>query len=173
MIFNRHLDRLMEVQIVQDFMRHHNMQGKLCAKGDNYSFILYRLPYVVEFHDALNENYLAMELSDIDSGYLLREGDLIWCSVSLGHQKREELKNMSFENHQQKEIFLTDGVQKMYGLHTCIEAIDKLLPMIEAKGGLSSMHDGTFDSRFDFTGAVQDMYLGLKEKYLQCTDDAC
>ena len=53
MIFNKNIDRLMEVDVVQNFMHNHNMQGKLCTKGDNFSLILYRLPYVVEFHDAL------------------------------------------------------------------------------------------------------------------------
>lgn len=53
MIYNKHLDRLIEVNFVQSFMHQHNMQGKLCIQGDDSSFILHRQPYIVEFHDAL------------------------------------------------------------------------------------------------------------------------
>ena len=150
MIFNKHLDRLMEVKTVRDFMQTHHMKGKICSVGENHSFILYRLPYVVGFWD----------------------GSVIGCSVDLGRQKREDLRTMDFSSHQQNDIFLSDGKQKMYGLHTTLEAIDKLLPLIEAKGGLASMRDGSFDSRFDFSSFVCPIYLGLKTRYLSCISSA-
>ena len=56
----------------------------------------------------------------------------------------------------------------MYGLHVTLEAIDTLFPLIKAKGGLASMRDGTFDSRFDFKDSVKPMWHGMKERYLRC-----
>ena len=169
---NPHLDRLAEVQLVQDFMLRHDMQGKLCNRGGTNSYVIYRLPYVVEFIDYYIENYLAIYFSDINSGCFLTEGDLIYCSVALEIQKREILKNASFAGHPQTSLFISDGDQKMYGLQTSVEAIDQLLPLIEAKGGLASMRDGTFDPRFDFSTSVSPMWLGLKDEYLQCIGKA-
>lgn len=168
MIFNKHLDRLTEVEIVQSFMRCHNMQGKVCSRGDDFSFILYRLPYVVEFYDALIENYLDIYLTDIDSGLRISGGSALGCSVDLELQNLAELRTQNYEGHPLNSIFLSEEVKKMRYLHSDLEAIDKLLPLIEAKGGLSSMRNGTFDPRFDFKDSVQPMYQGLKDKYLQC-----
>lgn len=172
MIFNKHLDRLMEVKTVRDFMQTHYMKGKICSVGENHSFILYRLPYVVGFWDALIENYLEIVLVDMGVDLLLTDGSVIGCSVDLGRQKREDLRTMDFSSHQQNDIFLSDGKQKMYGLYTTLEAIDKLLPLIEAKGGLASMRDGSFDSRFDFSSFVCPIYPGLKTRYLSCISSA-
>lgn len=168
MIFNKHLDRLTEVEIVQNFMRCHNMQSKMCSEGDSHSFILYRFPYVVEFWDALIENYLECSLTDVTSGLLMNDGSIYGISVALGFHDRATVKSRSYQGHPLNQIFLSSQAEKMLDLHVDLEAIDKLLPLIEAKGGLSSMHDGTFDPRFDFKDSVQAMYHGLKEKYLQC-----
>lgn len=170
MIFNQHLDRLPEVKIVQDFMQKSEMQGKLCGNGGNYSFILFRLPYVVEFHDAAIENYLEITLSDLGSDLLIQGGTALGCSLDVGLQNLSELRSRNFEHHPQNDIFLSDKPEKMRYLHSHLEAIEKLLPLIEAKGGLSSMRDGTFDRRFDFSTSVQSTYPGLKEKYLKCID---
>ncbi len=168
MIFNRHLDRLTEVGIVQDFMRRHSMQGKVCSKGDDSSFILYRLPYVIEFHDAQIENYLDVYLTDLKSQLRIWGSSALGCSLDIGLQNLVELRSWTFDKHPLNNIFLSDGSQKMGYLYSYLDAFDKLLPLIEAKGGLSSMRDGTFDPRFDFRDSVQPMYHGLKEKYLQC-----
>jgi hypothetical protein len=168
MIFNQKINRLMEVDIVQAFMHRHDMQGNLCIKGDNFSFILYRLPYVVEFHDALIENYLEISLSDLSTELLIGGSSAVGCSLKMGLQNLVTLREKNFDTHPQLELFLSEKVFKMDNLYTCLEAIDKLLPLIEAKGGLSSMCDGTFDSRFDFKDHLKPMYFGLKEKYLKC-----
>lgn len=167
MIFNEHIDRLTEIEIVQEFMRRNLMQAKLCNRGDDYSLILYRLPYVVEFHDALIENYLEVTLADLDGNLLIGGSSALGCSLDLGLQNVQQLRARNFEDHPLNNIFLSFQSQKMRNLHSFLEAIDKLFPRIEAKG-LSAMRDGTFDSQFDFTQSVSPMYYGLKEKYLQC-----
>ena len=169
MIYNENLHRLTEVVDVKDFMRR---QGFKVAPSDlDFGLILYKLPYVIEFKDALIENYLEVYFSDMDSAFYMNEGDLIWCSISIGIQTREELKRLSFEGHGQLDIFLSEGQQKMYGLQTTLKAIDKLLPLIEAKGGLATMH-GTFDPRFDFKDSVKPMWHGMKERYMRCIAQA-
>jgi hypothetical protein len=168
MIFNHHIDRLTEIKIVQNFMQRHDMKAKLCVKADNFSLIIYRLPYVIEIYDALIENYLEMTCSDLRSDLLLPEGSFLSCSLDLGLQNLDELRILNFELHSQNNLFLSWESLKMRYLHSNIEAIDKLLPLIEAKGGLSSMQDGTFNPRFDFKLSVSPMYYGLKEKYLNC-----
>ncbi len=168
MIFNQKIDRLMEVDIVHSFMNCHNMQGKLCAKGDNFSFILYRMPYVVEFHDALIENYLEISLSDISAQLLLTGGRVSEISFMMGLQNFETLKFKNFNGHPKNDIFLSEAARKMFDLHSELEAIDKLLSLIEPKGGINALCDGSFDSRFDFKDYVKPMWHGLKEKYLKC-----
>jgi hypothetical protein len=172
MIFNEHIDRLIEVAQVQEFMRRHDMRSKLCKKEDNYSLLLYRLPYVIEFHDALIENYLEITFADLDEGLMIGGGSALSCSLDLGLQNLSELQQRKFDNHPQNHLFLSSNALKMDDLNSNLEAIDKLLPMIESKG-LSSMRDGTFDIRFDFTQSVSPMDCGLKEKYLQCLKEGC
>lgn len=171
MIYNQHLDRLMEVEIVQDFMRQHHMQGKLCSQGESHSLILYRLPYVVEFYDALIENYLEIYLSNLTNGLRIEGSSALGCSLDIGLQSLEMLRARDLKNNPAKEIFLSEHDSKTRDLYSNLEAIDKLLPLIEAKGGLSSMRDGTFDLRFDFKDSVQPMWHGLREKYLQCINN--
>lgn len=167
MIYNENMHRLTEVEIVKDFMQRRGF--KVAPSDNDYGLIIYRLPYVIEFKDALIENYLEVYFCDVDASALMQEGDIIWCSVTLGKQTREELKAVNFEGHPQNNLFLSDGAQKMYCLSTTVEAIDKLLPLIEAKGGLASMSDGTFDPRPDFKNSVKPMWHGMKERYLRLT----
>lgn len=168
MIFNQRIDRLMEVDIVQEFMYHNDMQGRLCGKGDSFSLILYRMPYVVEFHDALIENYLEITLSDISAQLLLTGGRVSEISFMMNLQNFETLKLKRFNEHPKNDIFLSESARKMFDLHSELEAIDKLLPLIELKDGLNAMRDGSFDVRFDFKDYVNPMYFGLKDKYLNC-----
>jgi hypothetical protein len=167
-IFNKHLDRITEVPVVREFLQRHRMKGCGCRVGENHSFILFRLPYVVEFHDALIENYLEITLSDLNAGLLIDGSVAFARSLELGLQDISQVRKRVFTNSPYLDIFLSEGVRKMDDLDSNLEAIDRLLPLIEAKGGLSSMRDGTFDPRFDFKDSVQPMYYGLKEKYLQC-----
>lgn len=168
MIFNKHLDRLTEVDIVQDFMKQHNMRGKACCRGDDDSFLLYRNPYVIEFRDNLIENYLEIYVSDLNENLIFKEGSAIEVSVDLGYQNNEELRKRNFNGHPKNEVFLSDGARKMYDLQVGIEAIGKLLPLLEAKGGLAALRDGTFDVSFDFADSVRPMWHGLREGYLAC-----
>jgi hypothetical protein len=88
--------------------------------------------------------------------------------LDLGLLRLDHLREQDFKNHPQSNIFTSNIDEKMDNLQTFLQAIDKLLPRIEAKGGLSSMKDGTFDSRFDFSDSVSPIYPGLKERYLKC-----
>lgn len=169
MTFNEHIDRLTEIEIVQKFMARNAMQAKLCTKGDDYSLIVFRLPYVVEFHDALIENYLDISIADLDLELMISGGSAVACSIEIGLQNRAELKTRNFDKNPDIDIFLSFQGRKMYDLHCDLEAIDKLFPLIEAKG-LAAMRDGSFDPRFDFSALVSPMYLGLKEKYVRCID---
>ncbi len=166
MIYNENLYSLTEVAIVEVFMRKQDF--KVASSDSEFGLILYNFPYIVEFKDALIENYLEVYLSDISSDLMFSEGAAWACCIELGLEDRQELKNRSYESHPQNQLFLSEGAQKMYGLHVTLEAIDKLLPLIKAKGGLVSMRDGTFDSRFDFKDSVKPMWHGMKERYLRC-----
>ena len=168
MIFNERLDRLMEVDVVQNFMQAHRMQGKMCRDGTNPTFILYRLPYVVGFWDSVIENYLEIVLVDLDANLLIDYGSPVSIAIDLNLQNPDVLKVLNFEDHNQLDIFLSERALKMYCLHTGLEAIDKLLPLIESREGLVSMKDGSFDSRFNFSDSVKPVYPGLKERYQKC-----
>lgn len=171
MIFNKHLDRLMEMQFVQDFMHRHNMQGRLINEQGNESFILYRAPYVINFFDNLIENYLEIYFSDLKCDLYIEGNSALGCSLDIGMQNLEALRARDLENNAAKALFLSEGDSKIRNLISNLEAIDKLLPLLEARGGLASMRDGTFDARFDFKDSVKPMWHGLKEKYLRCINE--
>ena len=170
MIFNENLERLVEVEIVQAFMKKHAMQAASCKERDSCSLILFRLPYVVEFHDALIENYLNCVLADVSSDLSMNDGDIYHASVALGFHDRVEVRNRNYEKHPKNDIFLSFQSQKMLDLHVDLEAIDKLLPQIEISGGLSSLRDDKFDSRRSFSDSVSPMPFGRKERLLRCTE---
>jgi hypothetical protein len=173
MIFNEHLDRLMEVDIVKKFTLTNHMQSKRCRAGANPTFILYRLPYVVGFWDSVIENFLEIVFVDLDANLLIDYGSPVSIAIDLGLQNLEALKILNFDNHNQLDIFSSEKALKMYCLHTGLEAIDKLLPLIDSKGGLTSLKDGTFHPQFDFSDTVKPIYQGLKERYINCIGDEC
>ncbi len=59
MITNAHIDRLLEVPLVQEVVQKNQFKTCLCQQGDDFTLLLYRLPYVIELRDTLVENYLA------------------------------------------------------------------------------------------------------------------
>lgn len=172
MIFNEHLERLMAVEIVRAFMKKHVMQAASCNARDNSSFILYRLPYILEFHDALIENYLNCVLADVSSDLLMNDGDIYHASVASGFHDRVEVKSRNYGKHPNNNIFLSFQPQKMLDLHVDLEAIDRLLPQIEIAGGLSSLRDGTFGTGGSFSDSVRSMPFGRRERLIACVDGA-
>lgn len=172
MRYNSHIDKLLEVEVVSKFLKRHNMRFARFIDGYFCGLVLFRYPYVVVLADSVIENYLESYFFSLSSRMLMEGGDLIATCVDMRLQDREELRRLSFESHPQIGIFSSCGVQKMYGLHTELEAIDKLLPLIEAKGGLSSLKDGSFDSRYDFSNYVRPLYDGWYEKFTKCIQAA-
>jgi hypothetical protein len=172
MIFNKRLDRIVEVEIVQNFMKAHQMQGKLCEAESTQSFILYRAPYAIVFWDAFIENYLEIVLVDMNSNLLLSEGSLTFCAVELGLQSREHLRALDFSNHMQLDIFLSHGASKMYGLYTGLDAIDKILPLVKSNGGLAATEIGASDSGMNFSALAKPVYQGLKQRLSKCIEGA-
>ena len=138
MIFNQNLNRLLEVRIVKEFQHHHSMQGKLRKDSNDASFILYKMPFVVEFHDALIENYLEVSLSDLNCKLMLDGSSAVACCLQMELLNLDLMRLETFDNHPQTDIFLSEGILKMDNLHSNLEAIDKLLPLIEAKSGSQS-----------------------------------
>lgn len=170
MIYNENLDRLTQVEIVKNFMRRQNF--KVAPSDNDFGLILFRLPYVIEFKDALIENYLEVYFSDL-VGCLYMDGNCaLGCSLDLRLQNIEALRARDLTLDKNKEFFLSECDLKIRHLYSNLEAIDKLLPLFEAKGGLASMRDGTFDSRFDFKDSVKPMWHGMKERYLRCIAQA-
>jgi hypothetical protein len=170
MIYNENLHRLTDAQIVKDFMR--RQRFKVAPSDNDFGLILFRLPYVIEFKDALIENYLEVYFSDLE-GLLYMEGSsALGCSLDLKLQNIEDLRARDLTHDQNKEFFLSECDLKIRHLYSNLEAIDKLLPLIEAKRGLVSMRDGTFDPRPDFKDSVKPMWHGMKERYLRCIAQA-
>lgn len=165
MIYNENLDRLTQVEIVKDFMRRQSFKVAPC--DNDFGLILFRLPYVIEFKDALIENYLEVYFSDLESRLYMEGNSALGCSIDIGLQRLEELRLRDLSCYEGIDIFLSENEKKFSDLDARLEAIDKLLPLIEAKGGLVSMQDGKFDSRFDFKDSVKPMWHGMKERYLR------
>jgi hypothetical protein len=172
MRYNLQIEKLLEVEVVSKFLKRHNMRFAKCVDRDFCGLVLFRYPYVVVLAESVIENYLESHFFSLSSKILMEGGDLIATCVGMHLQDREELRRLSFESHPQISIFSSCGVQKMYGLHTELEAIDKLLPLIEAKGGLSSLKDGSFDSRYDLSSYVRPLYDGWYEKFMKCIQAA-
>jgi hypothetical protein len=166
MNYNENLHRLTEVEIVKDFMRRRDF--KVAPSDKDYGLILYRLPYVIEFKDALIENYLEVYFSDLIGGLYMEGSSALGCSLDLGLQSIEALRARGLNDAQEKGIFLSEGFLKIRHLYSNLEAIDKLLPLLEAKSGLASMRDGVLDPRTDFKNSVKPMWHGMKERYMRC-----
>ncbi len=170
MIYNENLHRLTDVQIVKDFMR--RQRFKVAPNDNDFGLILFRLPYVIEFKDALIENYLEVYFSDLVGSLYIEGSPALGRSLDLGLQCLEELRLRDLSCYKDIDIFLSENEKKFSDLDAELEAIDKLLPLIEAKGGLVSMRDGTFDPRPDFKDSVKPMWHGMKERYLRCIAQA-
>ncbi len=170
MIYNENLHRLTEVEIVKDFI--HRRGFKVAPSDKDYGLILYRFPYVIEFKDALIENYLEVYFSDLIGCLYISGSSALGCSLDLGLQNIVTLRARELNNAKEKDIFLSEGILKIRHLYSNLEAIEKLLPLLEAKGGLASMRDGAFDPRPDFKNSVQPMWHGMKERYMRCIAEA-
>ncbi|MEJ7139174.1 hypothetical protein [Amphibiibacter pelophylacis] len=168
MIYNKNIDRLAKTEVVKDFMRRNDF--KMATQCKDYSFVLHKIPYVIEFKDALIENYLEIYFSDLNSDLYIVGNCALACGLDIGNQDLLKLKkrDLGLKNHPDKEIFLSENEKKIGNLYDTLEAIDGLIPLFDTKGGLASMRNGTFDSRFDFKTRVDLMWHGMKERYLRC-----
>lgn len=170
MIFNQELERLLKMEEVQSFMQKQAMRAVPVVAPGNCSLVLVRLPYFIEFQDALVENYLGCFLADVSSDLWMSDGDIFCASVTLGFHDRNEVKNRNYEEHPYSDVFLSFRPEKMLDLNVDLEAVDKLLPKIEARGGLSSLRDGTFHSSLSFSNMVSTMPVGRKDRLLRCIE---
>jgi hypothetical protein len=166
MIYNKHLDRLQEIPFVREFIQAHRMRISPCGSEECPSIVLYRMPYVIEFYDALIDDSLDIFLIEPTSNLMIPASRASGLCMKMGLQKAEDLDNLNFAGYPHNSIFLSSGEMKMLSLHIDLGALDKLLPLLEDKGGLSSMRDGTFDKNFDFSKSAQPLPPGMsKDRY--------
>ena len=166
MIDNESVARLTEIREIRSFIEKNCFVAKSCSRWS--SLILFRLPFVIEVTDFLIENFLHITLSDLDSELMLVPGMPTACSTRLGLQDQAILSKLNFESHPQNDLFLSYGGRKMYDLQVQIEAIDKLLPIVEKRGGLASLRslcDTRMSGDFD---PLDKLWDGLKARYLNC-----
>lgn len=164
MITNAHIDRLLEIPLVQEVVQKNQFKTSLCQKGDDFTLLLYRLPYVIELRDTLVENYLETSLSDLDSERMIFGGSALGCCVHLGLIDIEALRQCVYEQ-QYESFFLSESALKLSDLYSDIEAFDKLLSIFEQQGMeplVSKLDNGAHEF------GTQPMYAGLKDKYLRC-----
>jgi hypothetical protein len=166
MIYNTHVGRLLEIPFIQAFMKTHRMHAGLCGNEDMPSLVLYRMPYIIEFYDILVDYDLDILLLEPDANLMIPASRASGLCLEIGIQKAEDVDGLNFKGQPGNSAFQFNGELKMLSLHTDLGAIDKLLPILEEKGGLSSMLDGTFDSRFDLSETVERFPPGLsKDRY--------
>jgi hypothetical protein len=171
MIYNTHLDRLQEVPFFREFMKTHRMRASPCDSEETPSIVLYRTPYVIEFYEALTDDSLDIFLIEPNSNLMIPASRASGLCIKMGLQKTEDLDHLNFSNCPENSIFLSSGEMKMLSLHIDLGALDQLLPLLEDKGGLHSLRDGTFDKNFDFSKAVQPLPAGLsKDRYTKFID---
>ncbi len=167
MILNQDIGRLIEVDIVSSFVAQHKMTPVDCRWSEGCSLLLTRTPYVVEFQDALIENYLDVTLADLSNGLLITGSSALGCSIDMGLQNLQSLKRQNFDHHPLLNVFLSFQAQKMGNLYSFLGAIDALMERIEEKG-LVTMLTGGFDEGFDFSSSVEPLYPGMLERYRLC-----
>ena len=103
MIYNDNLDRLTQVEIVKDFMLRQSF--KVAPSDNDFGLILFRLPYVIEFKDALIENYLEVYFSDLVSSIYIEGSPALGRSLDLGLQCLEELRSRDLSGYEDINIF--------------------------------------------------------------------
>jgi hypothetical protein len=171
LILNQNLDRILEIPFVQDFIQRQRMKTRPITDEDDYGLLIYRFPYALSFHEALSDSSLDIYLADLKSNQMLYASTANGLCLDMGLQDIVTLRKMDFKNHPQNSIFLSEGSSKMLSLHTDLDAIDKLLPLIEGKGGLMSLKDGTFDKNFELSHDVLTLPAGLSEKLSALMDN--
>jgi hypothetical protein len=171
MIYNQHLEKLLEIPLVQAFMQNQKMKGKTFTDNTDSGLLIHRFPYVVCFHETLRDSSLDIYLVDIKANQMLYASTALGICLDMGLQDIAKLRELDFRNDPKNSVFLSAGSSKMLSLHTDLDALGKLLPIIEEKGGLISMKDGRFDKKFDFSRDVLTPPAGLSEELLRHIED--
>jgi hypothetical protein len=153
MITNAHLYKLMEIPVLARYMEKFHMKWKMC---DDYFFI-YSYPYVVVLREALTENYLEIDLVDLNESVRISGSRLFGISLDRGLQnvgKQRELRKVFSAN--ELSYFLSEGEHKLGNLYDDIGALDLLFNEIKREGLIS------------FKDWVTPLDSETKEFYLRC-----
>lgn len=167
MIFNEHLERLLEVRVVKDFMVSRRLEATKFHDDAVSSLLLFRDAFVIEVRDALRENYLEIFLVDLDSDRVLEGGAAVGCSVDLGFQNLEEMRAKNHSVQTWESLFLSFEIEKMNNLQHHLAAFDRLFPLIETEG-LRRLQNSGRKYPTDFPLSIRPMYPLVKARYAKC-----
>lgn len=153
MINNEALHRVVSIPAVASFIQRFQMNSIMC----NGSFVLYSLPYIINFRDALIENHLEIYLVDLNRNLMADGHGVLAESLSRGFQSAE-LLNRERQNFSQTELslFLSDQVNKLADLYAIVESINLLFPEISSHG-LDSVIKST-----------QPLGWSMRDRYAAC-----
>lgn len=168
MISNNHIIQIERIPFVAEFLLKNEMKALTYTEDEDHSLIIYRAPIIIEVFDALIENCLQIMLSDLDQALGVSDGSLLHISFALGLQDKNVIRQMSFEGMFENSIFLSSGSEKMHNLYSALQAIDRLLPLLENKG-LQAIRDRSFQPPHDFSNLIFSMQSGLKYRYIRYT----
>jgi hypothetical protein len=170
MISNDNIVQIARIPFVSEFLLKNEMKALACTEGEDHSLIIYRAPIIIEIFDALIDNCLQIMLSDLDQTLSVSCGSLLHISFALGLQDKKVIRQTSFKNMPENAIFLSSGSEKMHNLYSTLQAVDRLLPLLQANG-LNAMRDRSFRPPFDLSQSIHSMQPGLKGKYMQCMEN--
>jgi hypothetical protein len=167
MISNNGIAQIARIPFVSEFLLKNEMSALTCAQDGEYSLIIYRHPIIIEILDALIDNCLQITLCDLHHTLYVSDGSLLHISFTLGLQDKKIIRQMSFEGMSETAIFLSSGPEKMHNLYSTLQAIDRLLSLLQSKG-LDAIRERSFQPPFNFSNLVCSMQPGMKDRYIRC-----
>jgi hypothetical protein len=153
MITNNSLYKLTEIPVLAGFIGKFHMKWKMC--GDY--FLIYSYPYVVSLREALIENYLEIDLADLNESVRVSGSLLLGISLNRGLQNVEKQRELR-KGFSAKELsyFLSNEEHKLGNLYDDIEALNLLFDEIKIEGLIS------------FKDLVSPLDSETNKRYLQC-----
>lgn len=164
MIYNTYIEMLLKSNVIQETIRKNSMSTKVLINGDEYYFLMYHHPFVIEISDLLIENFLDIFVHDLTNNLTIKDNLLITIADDLGIRSKNDWPSKC--NTLDSEMFISYNEGKQTILEGVLDRFNLLLPIIVNKGGFKSFKDKTFHPLFDYTESTLNLNINEKVKIL-------
>ena len=165
MIFNANLDKLLETEIVGNFVMKRGMNAKVCTQKKITSLLLCNSRYIIDIRDNVIENYLEFDFVDTFGWLMISGSRAVECSINFGFQGIGEARSGETSSDLGK-YFLSCGPEKAEDLISNFEAIGHLLDFIDGLDGFRGIVASGFPSIL--SESIEALTPWSIERYQKC-----